>query len=415
MNPSIKNKFIVSLILILLVLHLNQVIVTAEDVTKIHTPDFPELLNEVLNKTTNSINYSEYFQLIKEFFDLANNNASFEELLKSAATSENLDKLIDLMNESGDFENAHKLEVLKNYDSLSPEELLQSISSDELRNLLQEALKSGFLNKEILEEINNMYVSGSIGFNDYVKALYFLKKVGRDSDLVMNVDSLLTKVLLDSLTDSSLKILSKSNTDLQILNDEAVSEALKSMMTFFSKEPQTNNGLVETLENLLSNTNTLPLSKPEVRFPQLRISLPTLITPFNVESLVMPLSLAMVLLGVLVLTYLFIKRGKIPVVFSRTSLGKTYPMEGLNIKSETVRIYWNSVKLLEKKLLPRSLNETHREYLNKVLKTTPNIGETFKYLTEAYEKVRWGAHKEDQFIHNVKKAYEDLVRGLSMS
>ncbi|MEM0085881.1 MAG: DUF4129 domain-containing protein, partial [Zestosphaera sp.] len=86
-------------------------------------------------------------------------------------------------------------------------------------------------------------------------------------------------------------------------------------------------------------------------------------------------------------------------------------LEDLNVKSEVIRIYWSSVELLKKRV-PMFPNETHREYLDKVLKNISSMGESFKRITEAYEKVRWGAQEEKLFIDNVRRAYEDLMRGI---
>lgn len=410
MSPASKDVLLALTLLTLLALSLRNVIVVAEDVTSIHTPDFPDRLSNILNETANMISYSEYFQIIKEFFDLANNNVSFNELLKNPATSEDLNKLINLLSERGDLENTHKIEALRDYSSLSLQELLQSISSDELRNLLQRALESSSLNEEILKEISGLYLSGNISFDDYVKALYFLKEVSGSSELATKVDSLLMNTLLNSLTDSSLKVLSDVSLDSRLLESSVVSETLKSMLSFFSREPSVNKGLTNVLESFLEGMNTPSPSVPRVRFPQFSIGLHMLVTSFSVEPTIIIFLSVMILSSVIV--YLLLKRKKFTTVLARLPVIRDYFLEGLNIRSEVVRIYWGSVELLKKRV-PIFPNETHREYLDKVLKSVPNVGELFERITEAYERVRWGAQEEKLFIHNAQKAYEDLVRELS--
>lgn len=423
MSSASKNVLLVLTSLTLLLLSSRSVLVTAEDITRIHTPDFPEYLNSILNETTSAINYSEYFQIVKELFDLANSNVSFDELLKNSDTSEDLDKLIDLLKERGDLENAHKVEALRDYSFLSPQELLQDISSDKLRDLLQKALESGSLSEEILEEISNMYFSGNISFDDYLKALYFIKGVsgggggvngGGDGGggLAGKVNSLLMDVLLSSLTDSSLKILGSANTDLRILESDVASEALKSMLDFFSKEPSNNRGLTDTLESLLEDANTSLPSVPEPKFPQFNIDLPAPATPSGMESV----SASMFFLPAIILSgvtaYLLLKQRKFTTVLTRLPIIRDYFLEDLNIRSEVIRIYWGSVKLLKERvsMLP---NETHREYLDKVVRNIPNVSELFKRITEAYERVRWGAQEEKLFIYDTQRAYENLMRELS--
>ncbi|MGC8974565.1 MAG: DUF4129 domain-containing protein [Thermoprotei archaeon] len=410
MSPVFEGRALATLLLVFLLFSLNQLLAVAEDISRIHTPDFPERLSEVLNEGTNPINYSEYFQLIKEFFDLANNNVSFDELLRNPSLSGDLDKLVNLVSKKGDLENAHRIKVLRDYSFLNPQELLQNISSDELRSLLQKVVENGFLNEEILKEISEMYLSGNISFDDYVKALYFLKKTSSDSDLVVKIDSLLMNALLNSLANSSLNVLSGASTDTQILENNVTSEALKSMLSFFSKEVSADEGLVNMLKGFLERTNTQLPSLPEVRFPQFSIGLPAPVIPFNVGPLTTLPLLTAILLGVL--TYMLVKRERFAVVLTRLPLIRDRYLGGPDLRSEVIRAYWGSVELLKKRI-PRSLNETHREYLDKVLMSAPSLSESFKYLTEAYERVRWGAQEEKVFINGVRKAYEDLVRELS--
>jgi hypothetical protein len=62
----------------------------------------------------------------------------------------------------------------------------------------------------------------------------------------------------------------------------------------------------------------------------------------------------------------------------------------LSTDSEIIKTYWRAVELLGTKV-PRSPNETHREYLGRVAKALPEVCDHFGRITEAYERVRWGA------------------------
>ncbi|MEM1797152.1 MAG: DUF4129 domain-containing protein [Zestosphaera sp.] len=408
MSTAFKNVIPALLLLTFLGLSLRCLLATAEDVVRIHTPDFPEYLSNVTNETTSATDYSEYFQIIKELFDLANSNVSFGELLTNPATREDLNELATLLNKSGDLENARRIEALRDYSSLSPQELLQSINSDELKDLLQRYLESGLLNEEILKELNNMFLSGNISFEDYVKALYFLRETG-GGELAMKADALLMSALLNSLADSTLKILSSTNTDLLVSENSDISEALKSMIDFFSRESSASEGLANTLESFLRSMSRPTPSVPAMKFPRFSIDLPALTPSFSLEPLTVFLPLTLVLAGVLV--YLITKQRKFAAVLTRLPVIRSHLLEDLNVKSEVIRIYWSSVELLKKRV-PMFPNETHREYLDKVLKNISSMGESFKRITEAYEKVRWGAQEEKLFIDNVRRAYEDLMRGI---
>jgi hypothetical protein len=118
-----------------------------------------------------------------------------------------------------------------------------------------------------------MYSSGEINFEDYVRALNIIRKSGVSSELVARVDSTLTNLLVRSLTDPSIGLLSGLDSLPQLLESGLAREALGSMLRFLEREPEANEGVIEALNNLISGASVLLSSTSGLRFPSLGVGL----------------------------------------------------------------------------------------------------------------------------------------------
>jgi len=296
-----------------------------------------------------------------------------------------------------------------NYSTLNLDELIQGIRDDELRSLIQEAALTGNVSNSLLNLINEMYSSGKISFDDYVRALYALRNISSDAESRKQIDSLLLRVLGNSLINSSLNVLGGSESLTQLTDQELVRDAVNSMLQFLSREPETNADFIKGLEDLLKSSQTSP-SIPSLKLPSAGLALPPLTSlsidlgtalPFIVLALALTISLV-----------IFLKQDKISSALARLTPRGSRPFYGLgNIESRIIRTYWNSVELLRKKV-QRSPSDTHREYYERVSRTLPEVDSVFRNITFAYEKVRWGALDEGALADEVDSNYvrlKDLV------
>jgi len=402
-NP-LKNVEKVLLLMLPLIILLTQTIATAAEATEIHTPDFPNYLDILYDHEPGTqLNYTEYLQLLKELFNSINEGGNLEDIIGDP----NLSKLQSLMREGGDLDNAHKLEALTSYGALSVDELIQGIRDDELRSLIQEAASTGNVSNYLLTLINEMYSSGKISFDDYVRALYALRNLSSDAESRKQIDSLLLRILGNSLINSLLN-LGGSETLTQLADQELMREVVDSALQFLGNEHEANANFIKGLENLLNPQQTSP-AIPSLKLPSAGLALPPLTSlsidlgtalPFIVLALALTISLI-----------IFLRQDKISSVLARLTPRSGRPSYGLGIESRIIRTYWNSVELLRKKV-QRSPSDTHREYYEKVSRTLPEADTVFRNITFAYEKVRWGALDESALVDEVVSNYvrlKDLV------
>lgn len=389
------------------ILLLTQTISIATDVTEIHSPDFPEYLDSIPGLQNETFDYAKYIQLLKELLSSANESETLSELMNDGTSREDLSNLINMMKVSGDSENARQVETLMNYSSLDLNELLRGMEDDRLAELLREAFSSGLVSEDLLRVIGDMYASGEISFDDYVRALYALQRTSElsgNEELVKRIDSLLLAQLTNSLSDSALRLLENPAVLNYLLREGLTRETLEAMFQFLNSSPEYSEDVLSALRYLLGSESSFstPLT-PSFRFPPLDMhaSIPTLAVDTNTLA-----TLALAVTGFLLTsTLLLLKRRRISGMISQVALSlsrKTY-----HFNSEVVNIYWSSVDLLSRRV-QKGLNETHREYFNKVYSTMPEVGRLFKNITEAYERVRWGAQDESAFVGRVTKEYDEL-------
>ncbi|MEO3993234.1 MAG: DUF4129 domain-containing protein [Desulfurococcaceae archaeon TW002] len=399
------------LLIILITAILAQTTSRAADVTDIHTPDFPEYLNST-NLQNTTLDYTKYLQLLMKLLSSANKSGLLSELVSNETIRKYLNDLINMMKTSGDLKNMHQVETLLNHSSLSVNELLQSIENERLAELLREAFISGLVNEELLKIIEEMYVSGEISFDDYVRALHALQKISElsgNEELAKRIDSLLLTQLMNSLTDSALRLLENPATLDYLLREGLSKEVLENMLQFLSNSPERSEEVLRTLRSLLGSESLFSApSIPSFRFPSpgMFALVPNLAVDPNTLAI-----LALSVTGfILTLILLFLKRREISVIISQVT--QSISRRTYHFNSAVVNIYWSSVDLLSR-WVQRSSNETHREYLNKVCSVMPEVGRLFRDITEAYEKVRWGAQDENTFIEKVAREFNELRRMVS--
>lgn len=403
-NPIEKVKKAL-LLTLPLIIFLTQTVAIATEATEIHTPDFPNYLDMLYDyKPGTQLNYTEYLQLLKEFFNSINEGRDLEDVMSDP----NLSKLQSLMREGGDLDNARKLDALMNYSTLSSDELIQGIRDDELRSLIQEAALTGNVSNSLLNLIYEMYSSGKISFDDYVRALYALRNISSDAESRKQIDSLLLRVLGNSLINSSLNVLGGSESLTQLTDQELMRDAVNSMLQFLSREPEANADFIKGLEDLLKSSQTSP-SIPSLKLPSAGLALPPL-TSLSID-LGTALPFIVLALALTIFLVIFLKQDKISSALARITPRISRPSYRLNIDSRVIKTYWNSVELLRKKV-QRSPSDTHREYYERVSRTLPEADSVFRNITFAYEKVRWGALDEGALADEVDSNYvrlKDLV------
>jgi len=352
-----------------------------------HSYEFPVLL-------TNSTD------LMKKLIDLLNMMNQSQNQLSSNGTSqvvqnpndiERLNNDLNTLMNSGQITNNDYIvlqSTLSNTTDLN--ELLQLLSSDNLNDIVgmlqklqntNDPTQAKQLYQNILSTVNNKYKNGEMSLTDYIAALKALQLIGSSK----NLD---TKELKNLLNAAELKYLNN------------MTELLKNMNI---KTPQYNEPQLSFNKGSIISSDLAVQPFSNANILQSGFTLPT--DPQFIEFLA--------LLG-LVIMLMFILMWKRSTVLS--SIMKIFSYQetptpaitDINEYGESVRLYWNAVNILSRKV-PISDHDTHREYDFKVSQNLPEIANDFHKIVMAYELERYASIRSDTFIEDARNAFKNLI------
>lgn len=264
------------------------------------------------------------------------------------------------------------------------EELLALIEDPELRSMLEDIVKEGVIDPSTLastlDKARESKNTGRLSDSGYMAVLELLKRIaGNTGD---------------------------KNT-LQQISKEQVEEAAKLITK--------NKNVIEELINMAQNIwekyggkhgiPSLALENPKYRAQ--RRSMPTL--SFTIPET--PISMLILLITITIIAgAIYAALNIAPRITGSPKRPWLPKMEGL---TGTLKLYWESVKLVEGKTKVYMKNTlTHREYVETVKNLLGHLAEPFKKITLAYEKVRFGGAPEETVSEDAIKNYEELRKNL---
>ncbi len=351
-----------------------------------HSYDFPIIL-------TNSTDFMQKLIDLLNMMNQSQNQLSSNgtsQVIRNPSDAERLNNDLNALVNSGQItSNDYTIlqSILSNNTDLT--QLLQMLSNDNLSdvvNMLQKLQNTNNqeqakqLYQNILSTINNKYKNGEMSLSDYIAALKALQLIGSSK----NLD---TTELKNELNAAELKYLSN------------MIELLKNVNTNLPTYNEPQIPLSKGSLNPPSNLALQPLSN--INMLQSGLSLPNDIQPYE---LLMILGLIIVAMSILIW-----KRSTIlSSITSVINPQKTYTPKDLDKYGESVKLYWNAVNILSKKV-PINDQDTHREYAFKILQNLPEISNDFNKIAIAYELERFGNIKSATLIEDARKAFRNVT------
>jgi hypothetical protein len=352
-----------------------------------HSYEFPILL-------TNSTDFMRKLIDLLNMMNQSQNQLSLNGTSQVAQTPNDVERLnndLSTLMDSGQITNNDYTilqSILSNTTDLG--RLLQLLSNDNLNDIVSmlqklqntnDPTQAKQLYQNILSTINDKYKSGKMSLTDYIAALKALQSIGLSKDIdTTELKNLLNAAELKYLN-NMMTLLKNTNVKIPQYNEPQIS---------FSK------GSIAPPSNLvlqpISNINMLPGFTPQVSLQ-------------FIEFLVL-LGLVIVLMSILVWRRSAILSG-IMKIFSYEKV--VTPAEtDTNKYGESVKLYWNAVNVLSKKV-PINNYETHREYDFKVSQGLPDLANDFHKIVVAYELERYGNIKSDTLIEDAKRAFKNVI------
>ncbi len=294
------------------------------------------------------------------------------------------------------------LNRLRDIGDLSISEIISRIESEELRNLLHKLYKSNTTLtrselESILSHLKTLKAQGKITPVDEILALRALM------DLISSGDKAAAQDLLGYMTLALREL--EVEKFISKLVEFTPTQQLSLLNTTISEKP------------LLPGMR-LPQLAPLPSSPHLKLSQLLTLTTFSPQLLVIIASLALIIVGVVLLYREF--HLSIPSIITyfvyrtRTLLHRRSLFSDSTALSNDLylNMYWNSVKAVEILTgVKRNANTTHREYLKQVSdKLREDLLVAFTSITKAYEEYRYANSKRT--VQLIIENYEKLVKSI---
>ncbi|MEM3833711.1 MAG: hypothetical protein QW128_09045 [Thermoprotei archaeon] len=279
--------------------------------------------------------------------------------------------------------------ILGNNTNLS--QLLQILSKDNLTDIIsmlqslqnvKDPNQAKQMYQNILSVINNKYSSGKMSLTDYIAALKALQLIGSSK----NID---TTDLNDMLRTAELEYLKNMASLLSNINGLKTPSISETPLSFNKSSTISSPNIA--LQPLFS-INTLPSG----------LALPNDLQIFN------PLIILIVsIIAVSILAWRW--RTIFSSIMNLIERNKTMVIStDLEKYSESIKLYWNSVSMLSRKV-PINSCDTHREYMSRVLQNLPSVGNDFSKIAMTYELERFGGIKSNELINDAKQAFKNIL------
>jgi len=391
-----RSKILTLILLILLILLISTTLQIYEKTyaneiyDNRHTIGFPQNITYTIN-----ISSSELSEIINQLKNIDNitsgcKNIDCVQNISSSYIRSVANRLRDEGVLSNDAYDA--INILSNPGSSDYKDLYSLINDPEIRSLLSQLNTSDIqkfaeLANSSMNRLMEMYVSGRISYKEYAAALELIRRLALEKNVydIYNLAGeremdLLRAIIDRSYSDALLKMISASK-------DISLIEKGSSNKIFVSQNNMSGSNLFSGFEGL---------RLVQIMFPSIPL---TMILEIAVVGVLITLIMMLLRLGVNPLEKIsryITNRGVIDI--SRLS----------NLPTP-IKIYWMAVSILSKRV-PRYENETHREYLKKIIENKDPSSQNFSKITEVYELTKYAGVINKDLEKTAEESFKEMSR-----
>ncbi len=331
--------------------------------------------------------------LIRLFRGLASisGNSTIQDVASRLENCDSLDCLYDNRIIAGMIDRALKNSTGFNYGTLKSSdsgELLKLIEDLELRNIVEGIMEAGAVDPStiasILDKAWESKNSGRLSDSGYMALLEILKRIAENTG-----DKKSSQLISKEQVKEAARLIGE--------NKSVIEELINMAQNIWGKY-----GGQQGLPSLAQESSKYQTRRRPT--PSLSLSLTTLEIPIN---LLIPLIAIILIAGAL-----YAALSIAPKVIDMGSPKRPW-LSKMGELAGTLKLYWESVKLVEKRTkVYMKDTSTHREYAETVKNLLGHISEPFKNITLAYEKLRFGGAPEETISEDAVKNYEELRKNL---
>jgi len=355
-----------------------------------HTIGFPQNITYTIN-----ISSSELSEIINQLKNIDNITSSCKNIdCVQNISSSYIRSVANRLRDEGVLSNDayDAINILSNPGSSDYKDLYSLINDPEIRSLLSQLNTSDIqkfaeLANSSMNRLMEMYVSGRISYKEYAAALELIRRLALEKNVydIYNLAGeremdLLRAIIDRSYSDALLKMISASK-------DISLIEKGSSNKIFVSQNNMS--GL-----NLFSGFEGLRLV--QIMFPSIPL---TMILGIAVVGVLITLIIMLLRLGVNPLEKIsryITNRGVIDI-------------SKLSNLPTPIKIYWMAVSILSKRV-PRYENETHREYLRKIIENKDPSSQNFSKITEVYELTKYAGVINKDLEKTAEESFKEMSR-----
>ena len=355
-----------------------------------HTIGFPQNITYTIN-----ISSSELSEIINQLKNIDNITSSCKNIdCVQNISSSYIRSVANRLRDEGVLSNDayDAINILSNPGSSDYKDLYSLINDPEIRSLLSQLNTSDIqkfaeLANSSMNRLMEMYVSGRISYKEYAAALELIRRLALEKNVydIYNLAGeremdLLRAIIDRSYSNALLKMISASK-------DISLIEKGSSNKIFVSQNNMS--GL-----NLFSGFEGLRLV--QIMFPSIPL---TMILEIAVVGVLITLIIMLLRLGVNPLEKIsryITNRGVIDI-------------SKLSNLPTPIKIYWMAVSILSKRV-PRYENETHREYLRKIIENKDPSSQNFSKITEVYELTKYAGVINKDLEKTAEESFKEMSR-----
>jgi hypothetical protein len=388
-----RSKILTLILLILLIsttLQIYEKTYANEIYDNRHTIGFPQNITYTIN-----ISSSELSEIINQLKNIDNITSSCKNIdCVQNISSSYIRSVANRLRDEGVLSNDayDAINILSNSGSSDYKDLYSLINDPEIRSLLSQLNTSDIqkfaeLANSSMNRLMEMYVSGRISYKEYAAALELIRRLALEKNVydIYNLAGeremdLLRAIIDRSYSDALLKMISASK-------DISLIEKGSSNKIFVSQNNMSGSNLFSGFEGL---------RLVQIMFPSIPL---TMILEIAVVGVLITLIIMLLRLGVNPLEKIsryITNRGVIDI--SRLS----------NLPTP-IKIYWMAVSILSKRV-PRYENETHREYLRKIIENKDPSSQNFSKITEVYELTKYAGVINKDLEKTAEESFKEMSR-----
>ena len=388
-----RSKILTLILLILLIsttLQIYEKTYANEIYDNRHTIGFPQNITYIIN-----ISSSELSEIINQLKNIDNITSSCKNIdCVQNISSSYIRSVANRLRDEGVLSNDayDAINILSNPGSSDYKDLYSLINDPEIRSLLSQLNTSDIqkfaeLANSSMNRLMEMYVSGRISYKEYAAALELIRRLALEKNVydIYNLAGeremdLLRAIIDRSYSDALLKMISASK-------DISLIEKGSSNKIFVSQNNMS--GL-----NLFSGFEGLRLV--QIMFPSIPLAM---ILGIAVVGVLITLIIMLLRLGVNPLEKIsryITNRGVIDI-------------SKLSNLPTPIKIYWMAVSILSKRV-PRYENETHREYLRKIIENKDPSSQNFSKITEVYELTKYAGVINKDLEKTAEESFKEMSR-----